>query len=232
MVLCAVNGVILADVNIVCIFTDRQVGAIRDVGESLIGRRCNSICLALKNGTAEKLPVKTPKKSRRIEEKTVFILSCDGYYALQKRPSKGLLAGLWQFPNVESRFDLAQSLTWVEQNDLKPKEILRTVERKHIFTHIEWHMRGFYMEVSGTNNEYSRLDVEQIRNEAALPTAFPGKNTEIWGPFWGRPSAGGGCAKMPICWAPRLSGQRSSAQGATVPSCREARCFIRMWTSP
>ena len=133
---------------------------------------CNSFCLAFNNGTAEKLPVKTPKKSRRIEEKTVFILSCDGYYALQKRPSKGLLAGLWQFPNVPDKLNVEQALCAVEEMGVKPKEIIRIVERKHIFTHIEWHMCGIYVEVRNTNKEYTWLSAAQIRNEAALPTAF------------------------------------------------------------
>ena len=46
---------------------------------------CRGFCQAFRKGTAEKLPVKTPKKERRVEDRTVLILSCDGYYALEKR---------------------------------------------------------------------------------------------------------------------------------------------------
>ena len=133
---------------------------------------CKSICLAYKKGTADDLPNKIPKKDRRIEEKTVFILNCDGEYALQKRPSKGLLAGLWQFPNVSGTLDVEQALCIVEKMGVKPKEIIRTVERKHIFTHIEWHMCGIYVEVRNVNKEYTWLSKKQIRQQAALPTAF------------------------------------------------------------
>ena len=56
---------------------------------------CRSFCLGYAQGVAEKLPIKAPKKGRRIEEKTVLILRCEGKYALVKRPDKGLLAGLW-----------------------------------------------------------------------------------------------------------------------------------------
>ena len=133
---------------------------------------CSGICLAHKNGTAEDLPVKTPKKNRRIEEKTVFILSCDGKYALQKRPSKGLLAGLWQFPNVPGTLNVEQALCIVEEMGIVPREIIRTVERKHIFTHIEWHMCGIFVEVRNVNKEYTWLSAEQICQQAALPTAF------------------------------------------------------------
>ena len=133
---------------------------------------CSGFCRAYQAGTAEFLPVKTPKKDRRIVDKTVFVLSCDGMYALQKRPSKGLLAGLWQFPNVDEKMDLERSFRYLEENGLKPKEIYRTVERKHIFTHIEWRMCGVYVEVCDINSQYSWLDVEQVRSDTALPTAF------------------------------------------------------------
>ena len=133
---------------------------------------CKAFCQAYQGGTAEGLPVKAPKKGRRIEEKTVFILSCDGSYALEKRPNKGLLAGLWQFPNISGHLPTEETLLLVEGMGLKPKEILRQVERKHIFTHIEWRMRGIYLELTEKNETYTWLDAEQVRTDAALPTAF------------------------------------------------------------
>ncbi len=133
---------------------------------------CKAFCLGCKHATAEHLPVKTPKRSRRIEEMTVFILHCGDRYALEKRPSKGLLAGLWQFPNVSGKLETEAALAWVEEIGLRPVEIIRQVERKHIFTHIEWGMRGVYMEVADINSRYTWLTGEQLRVQAALPTAF------------------------------------------------------------
>ena len=46
------------------------------------------------------------------------------------------------------------------------------MEKKHIFTHIEWHMSGIYMEVKERTGNLMWMDAEQIRKEAALPTAF------------------------------------------------------------
>lgn len=133
---------------------------------------CRGFCGAAKHGTAENFPVKLPKREKRVEEKTVFILSCDGRYALEKRPADGLLAGLWQFPNVEIKLETAQALAAVERFGLRPREILRQVERKHIFTHIRWEMRGIYIEVSETAGSYVWLTAEEINASAALPTAF------------------------------------------------------------
>ena len=133
---------------------------------------CNGFCLARKNGTAEHLPVKKPKNKRRTQEKTVFILSCDGSYALCKRPNTGLLAGLWQLPDCPGRLETPEALRYLEQNGLKPREIVRQVERNHIFTHIEWVMRGVYVEVSLRDEAYFWLSPEQIRKQMALPTAY------------------------------------------------------------
>jgi A/G-specific adenine glycosylase len=133
---------------------------------------CRGFCGGAIHGTAEKFPVKLPKKAKREAEMTVFILSCDGKYALQKRPSKGLLAGLWQFPNVPGMLETADALQWAADMGLKPRDILRQVERSHIFTHIIWKMRGIYLETAEQAGVYQWLTVEQIEKEAALPTAF------------------------------------------------------------
>ena len=133
---------------------------------------CSGFCLGLKRGTSELLPVKMPKRQRRTEERTVFILSCDGSYALEKRPSNGLLADMWQFPDITGKLELNAALVKVESMGIKPKEILRTVERKHIFTHIEWRMRGIYIEVADKNSAFTWMTAEQIEGDVALPTAF------------------------------------------------------------
>lgn len=124
------------------------------------------------HGTARNFPVKLPKKEKKVEDKTVFIFSCDGRYALEKRQEKGLLAGLWQFPNVSGRLETADALAAAEGLGLRPRNILRTVERKHIFTHIRWEMRGIYIEVAECAGEFAWLTAAEIENFAALPTAF------------------------------------------------------------
>ena len=131
-----------------------------------------TICAAAKHGTAENYPVKKPKAKRRTEEKTVFILSCDGAYALEKRPDKGLLAGLWQFPNTEGKLEVPQAMAYLEEQGLRPREVLRQLERKHIFTHISWEMRGIYVEVMERAENYTWLSADEIRANAAIPTAF------------------------------------------------------------
>ena len=133
---------------------------------------CKAFCGGGLHGTAEQFPVKSEKKSRRVEEKTVFILSCDGLYALEKRPEAGLLAGLWQFPNCPGTLDIPQIMSKVEGFGLIPREIYRQVERKHIFTHITWQLRGVYLEVQAPGGSFHWRSREQIEAETAIPTAF------------------------------------------------------------
>ena len=133
---------------------------------------CKDFCLGHIRGTAEVLPVKKAKPQRRMEDKTVFILSCDGWYALCKRPDTGLLAGLWEFPNVPDKLELAEAIAEVERMGLKPRDILRRVEKKHIFTHVQWNMHGVYMELKEKTGDFVWMDAVRINAEAALPTAF------------------------------------------------------------
>jgi len=133
---------------------------------------CRDICRAYRAGTADKLPVKSPKKEKRQEDRTVFIFRRDDLFALEKRPGKGLLAGLWQFPNVSGKLDTQQALEAARAMGLQPRELLREVERKHIFTHIQWNMKGIYLEVTEAAGDFQWFTAREINTQAALPTAF------------------------------------------------------------
>ena len=132
---------------------------------------CRGFCLGCQTGTAPALPVKAPKKEKRQEDRTVFILSCGDFYALEKRPAKGLLAGLWQFPNVSGHLETEAALEQLRRMGLQPRELYREVYRKHIFTHIIWNMKGIYLEVAGTGG-FRWFTKDEINTQAALPTAF------------------------------------------------------------
>lgn len=133
---------------------------------------CRGFCRGREAGTADSLPVKLPKKGRKEVDLTVLVMRCGECYALEKRADKGLLAGLWQFPNLPGKLDAAEALAATEAMGLHPKEICRQVDKIHIFTHIQWNMRGIYLEVKEQNNKYHWLTPDQINTETALPTAF------------------------------------------------------------
>ena len=133
---------------------------------------CREICRGYREGTPEILPVKSPKKEKRQEQRTVFLFCCDGQYALEKRPSKGLLAGLWQFPNVPGHLATGEALHAAEEMGLRPRELQKELFRSHIFTHIRWDMKGIYMEVAEPGGHFRWFSADEINKQAALPTAF------------------------------------------------------------
>ena len=133
---------------------------------------CAELCLGAARGTAAELPRKLPKREKRREERTVFILQCNGSFALRKRPGKGLLAGLWEFPNVPGFLEPEQAVELLEAWGLRPAELEKSVQRKHIFTHIVWEMRGIYAGVREKSAEFVWMTPEEINARAALPTAF------------------------------------------------------------
>ena len=130
-----------------------------------------TVCEAYKNGLTEVLPVRAKKKSRRVEERTVLLLFQGRKVALRKRPDTGLLAGLWEYPNLPESLDEAGALLALAQMGLSAESIAPAGSAKHIFTHIEWDMKGYFAEVSGENDDLIWADADAF-DALALPTAF------------------------------------------------------------
>ena len=139
--------------------------------------RCEScplrkLCLANAHGTWDKFPVKEAKKAKREEERTVFYLTCEDCLAVRKRPGKGLLAGLWELPNVDGKLDAGEALAFAENAGCEPADLLKSVERVHVFTHIIWKMRCYYIVCRQKSPKFVWADAERRRTDVALPTAF------------------------------------------------------------
>ena len=133
---------------------------------------CGSICRARAHGTFSSLPAKPAKKPRRQEEKTVFLLCCGGEYAVVRRPKTGLLAGLWAFPNVEGLLDVQAALDQASAWGVHPTDVEKQVEKQHIFTHVQWNMRGYYLRCSTKVSAFTWVTRAQLEADIALPTAF------------------------------------------------------------
>ena len=129
------------------------------------------LCLARREGREEELPRRSPKKERRIEEKTVLLLRCGERYALRRR-EKGLLAGTWEFPNLPGKQDAQRVRAALAEQGLPAEEIRPCGESKHVFTHVEWHMTGYTAVVSAQSGECEWKTPEEIRAGCAIPTAF------------------------------------------------------------
>ena len=130
------------------------------------------LCMAHARGTQLLRPVKAAKKEKRTEEKTVLILRCGAYTAVRRRPEQGLLAGLWELPNVDGKITAQEALSLAERWGAHPRELIKSMEKTHIFTHIRWEMRGFVIECAAMPPEFVWADAVRFQEDVALPTAF------------------------------------------------------------
>ena len=134
-------------------------------------------CRARAKGLTGQIPVRSPKKPRRIEMRTVFILVSDGRVALVKRPSSGLLAGLWELPSVATSMDEPQAAAHLKASGARVRRLEQTIDAVHIFTHIEWHMQG-YIAVCGEQlgawdgRPLIWVTPDELKADYALPTAY------------------------------------------------------------
>ena len=131
-----------------------------------------ALCEAHAQGAELQFPTKPPKKPRRIEQRTVFVLQCGDRLAVCKRPSRGLLAGLWQLPDVPGKLETAEALRQAEQWGVHPTGILKTAERTHIFTHVQWDLRGVWLTCAAEAPQFTWADENALQHEIGLPTAY------------------------------------------------------------
>ena len=131
-----------------------------------------SVCMARQTGAWQRLPVKGKKAPRQVRELTVFVLRCDGKTAVRKRPHTGLLAGLWEFPNVEGKLSAEQALETARAWGTGPRDLEMVLERQHIFTHVVWQMRCFYIRCAKTPEGFTWASEDELDERIALPTAF------------------------------------------------------------
>lgn len=132
-------------------------------------------CEARKQKLWKELPVKKKTLKRKIEERTVFVIRKENTIVLNKRPQKGLLAGLYEFPNVNCHMTEEEALNWVKNQKLMPLKIVPLQNAKHIFSHIEWHMMGYMVwidELSEENSEFLFIELEESQKNYPIPAAF------------------------------------------------------------
>lgn len=138
------------------------------------------ICLAHKSGREEEFPKKQAKKKRMIEKKTILIIQDENKSALHKRPSKGLLAGLYEFPNLEGHQTEKRVLAYLKEIGLEVLRIKKLEASKHIFSHKEWHMIAYQIKVDELAPKGSQLEKEnwifvesyEAQKNYPLPSAF------------------------------------------------------------
>lgn len=130
------------------------------------------LCLARKDGCVDRYPVVGVKKQRRTEKRTVLLLRRKDRFAIRRRPKEGLLAGLWEFPSLDGALGEDQVLSRVRELGLRPVSCRPCGTARHIFTHVEWHMAGYLLELEAEGGDFLWKTGAEIARDYPFPTAL------------------------------------------------------------
>ena len=126
-------------------------------------------CLSRRFGCAGLLPVLPEKRARSKKKLCVFVIETPEGTALRKRSEKGVLRGMWEYPNVEVK-EFPEKAEIPAEYGLKNAQILEVFEYTHVFTHLEWEMRCYRIQADGADIPcYSRA---YISEHLSIPSAF------------------------------------------------------------
>jgi len=136
------------------------------------------LCKAFHQGVELQIPVKPPKKERRIEERTVFIIKDECKtpmeIVLHKRPDSGLLSGMWELPNMEQHLDRNQVQSLFPDADVR-----KLPDGKHIFSHVEWRLWCYEIKRKAAGSLPEQIEqgtegftLQEIKEQISLPSAF------------------------------------------------------------
>lgn len=109
-------------------------------------------CIAFQEGDADQLPIKSKKTKNKKVKYDVFVgYDRNGRYLLEKRPSEGLLANMWQFPMIEIEKDaiLKTSKQFQLNYNVNILDFVNDnlLTFKHVFSHLTWEMDCYLVEI-------------------------------------------------------------------------------------
>lgn len=130
------------------------------------------ICVAKNEKLTEVIPVRNQKIKRKKEEKTVFLLESKGKIAIRKRDKTGLLANMYEFPNTDKKLKKNELETVLQNWGLTGNQVEKIGTHHHIFSHIEWDMIGYKIQVNCTNSAFMWVEKEEILEKYPIPGAF------------------------------------------------------------
>lgn len=132
-----------------------------------------SVCVAKRDYLTHEIPVKTPKKPRKSEDMTVFLVQWEDRIGIQKRREKGLLASLYEFPNAEGHLSEAQIGAALGISSEKISGVEALPKASHIFSHVEWHMIGYRVILRDMEGlPFQMAEKKELFEKYPVPNAF------------------------------------------------------------
>lgn len=141
-------------------------------------------CQAFHEGIQNKLPIKSKKSTKKNVKLAAMVLeNAQGKVIIHKRPDKGLLANLWEFPSVEIHLSHQQ----VKKNlsdlfgqsfgfNVKPEKVIGQIE--HIFSHLVWNIEVYTGKLISGIQESPDIKLVSLDDMNHYP--FPVPHQKIW----------------------------------------------------
>ena len=138
------------------------------------------VCMAHGTGTELDYPQKQKKAPRKIEERTILMVLDNDRMAIRRRNEKGLLAGMYEFPSIDGFCTAEEVAGYLRGKGLCILRVRPLEDAKHIFTHREWHMKGYMVRVDelaskpgkGMPEDWLYIEPWEIREKYPIPSAF------------------------------------------------------------
>jgi A/G-specific adenine glycosylase len=130
-----------------------------------------SNCLAYRHDLQGEIPFLEKKKARKKENITILVFHKDDKIWIRKRPNEGLLSSLYEYTTLKGHKTLEEVASYGERT---VKGIVKMPDSKHIFSHIEWSMIGYFVEVDQDkmDDQGMFVSMDDLKNKYSIPTAF------------------------------------------------------------
>ena len=121
----------------------------------------------------ESFPFKAKKAKRKNVPLAIFLFRKEDSLFLSKRKDDGLLAGLYEYPNIEKEMSLEEVISFLLTKGIRFKWIKPLPPKTHVFSHLLWKMSPYLIEgASFVPFSGEWIKKEDIGIKVALPTAF------------------------------------------------------------
>lgn len=131
-----------------------------------------SFCSAHLKKSEDRYPNLNKRPVQKAVKKTVFVVRCKDKTLLRKRADKGLLASLYELPNVDGELTLDEARKEWCKKGYCVESIVDLGHAKHVFSHQIWAMTGYAVSVSSPLPNDLFIDEGQRKSLYPIPTAF------------------------------------------------------------
>lgn len=131
-------------------------------------------CFTRKEALFDVIPASKKKITRKILNRTILVIRDGNRFILRKRKETGLLANLYEFIGIDQQLSKKEALIEVEQLGFRPVHISNLPDSKHIFSHLEWHMNAYEIQVEEITTVLEPLLIATKKelSKKAIPSAF------------------------------------------------------------